>query len=118
MCINLYGLKDLLFVKCHLLFTRNITFEETKILDISGNVQNPQDLLQYITKDMETRESCCSLCTFRNKIPAKVKNHLEGVHFPGVFIYSCDKCNKTFKGRNALGVHQSKVHSRNAPNYY
>jgi len=81
-----------------------------------GDVQNPEDLLQFITKDMETKESCCSLCSFRNKIPAKVKNHLEGVHFPGVFVYSCDKCTKTFTGRNALGVHQSKVH-RNALNY-
>ena len=101
-----------------MLFVRDNHFKDTKILDISGNVQSHQDLLQYITKDVETKESCCSLCNFRNKIPAKVKNHLEGVHFPGVFIYSCDKCNKTFKGRNALGVHQSKVHSRNAPNYY
>jgi len=83
-----------------------------------GNVQNPEDLLQFITKDLETKESCCSLCNFRNKIPAKVKNHVEGIHFPGVFIYSCDKCCKTFKGRNALGVHQSKVHSKKAPNYF
>eukprot|EP00092_Neocalanus_flemingeri_P018778 GFUD01020336.1.p1 GENE.GFUD01020336.1~~GFUD01020336.1.p1 ORF type:complete len:341 (-),score=61.96 GFUD01020336.1:85-1107(-) len=83
-----------------------------------GDVQNPEDLLLYITKDLETKESCCSLCNFKNKIPAKVKNHLEGIHFPGVFVYSCDKCSKTFKGRNALGVHQSKVHSRNAQNYF
>ena len=85
-------------------------------LILSGFVQTPDDLRQYIIKDSETKESCCTLCTFRSKIPALVKNHLEGIHFPGVFSYSCELCSKTFNGRNALGVHNSKFHSKRAAN--
>jgi len=77
-----------------------------------GCVQKPEDLQNYVYKDYETKETCCSLCTFKNKIPAKVKNHLEAIHFPGVFVYSCNLCGKTFKGRNALGVHTSLTHSK------
>jgi len=79
-----------------------------------ANVQAHEDLRQYIFKDIETKENCCTLCNFRSKIPALVKNHLEGIHFPGVFTYNCEQCNKTFNGRNALGVHNSKVHSKKA----
>jgi len=77
-----------------------------------GPDQNPEDLKDYIFKDLGTKETCCTLCSFRNKIPAKVKNHLEAIHFPGVFVYTCDLCGKTFKGRNALGVHTSLTHSK------
>jgi len=83
-----------------------------------ANVQNPEDLRQYIDKDTDTKESCCTLCSFRSKIPALVKNHLEGIHFPGVFTYSCEQCDKTFNGRNALGVHNSKVHSKKSANRF
>jgi len=69
------------------------------------------DLTKYMVKDEESRLSCCSLCQFQSKIPAKVRNHLEAIHFPGIFIYSCNFCAKTFKGRNALGVHVSTVHN-------
>ena len=88
------------------------------ILSGFANVQDPEDLRQYIDKDTDTKESCCTLCTFRSKIPALVKNHLEGIHFPGVFTYSCEQCDKTFNGRNALGVHNSKVHSKKSANRF
>jgi len=83
-----------------------------------GFLQTPDDLRQYIDKDLNTKESCCTLCTFRSKIPALVKNHLEGIHFPGVFTYECKLCDKTFNGRNKLGVHNSRVHSKKASNRY
>ena len=37
---------------------------------------------------------------------------LEAIHFPGVFVYSCELCDKTFSGRNAFGVHKTQVHSK------
>jgi len=76
-----------------------------------GGIEKPEDLQMYITKDPESKEFFCSLCTFKSKIPALVRNHLEGIHFPGLFVYSCDLCSKTFKGQNALRVHNSKFHS-------
>jgi len=89
------------------------SYEQGQLVDVGkGLVGSHEDLQNYLTKDTATKETCCTLCTFRNKIPAKVKNHLEAIHFPGVFVYSCNYCGKTFKGRNALGVHVSLTHSK------
>jgi len=73
----------------------------------------PEDLNQYVVNDQFSKEYHCGLCnTFKAPRPSKVKNHLEAIHFPGLFIYSCDVCNKTLAGRNALNIHKSTVHSR------
>jgi len=73
------------------------------------------DLGQYVNvvNDMNVKEYQCGLCdTFRAKLPSKVRNHLEAIHFPGVFLYTCNVCDKTLKGRNALNIHKSTMHSR------
>ena len=60
--------------------------------------------------DVATKEYTCALCqTFKAKLPSKVKNHLEAIHFPGMFLYNCDICFKTFKGRNAFNIHKTKA---------
>ena len=72
-----------------------------------------EDLGQYVVSDNTIKEYQCALCdTFRAKLPSKVRNHLEAIHFPGVFLYTCNICNKTLKGRNALNIHKSTLHSR------
>jgi len=73
---------------------------------------NIQDLDQYVKSFPNSKDYQCALCEFISNRPAKVKNHLEAIHFPGVFVYSCDLCDKTFSGRNAFGVHKTTVHSK------
>ena len=74
-----------------------------------------EDLSQYVLNDTTVKEYHCGLCdTFRAKLPSKVRNHLEAIHFPGLFIYTCNICEKTLKGRNALNIHKSTMHSRKA----
>jgi len=74
---------------------------------------NPDDLGQYVVSDMNIKEYHCALCdTFKAKLPSKVKNHLEAIHFPGLFLYTCEICQKTLKGRNALNIHKSTMHSK------
>ena len=71
---------------------------------------NVEELSQYVIGDVAIKEYTCALCqTFKAKLPSKVKNHLEAIHFPGMFLYNCDICFKTFKGRNALNIHKSNV---------
>ena len=67
---------------------------------------------QYVKSIPDSNDFQCGLCDYISNRPAKVKNHLEAIHFPGVFVYSCDICEKTFSGRNAFGVHKSQVHSK------
>jgi len=78
----------------------------------------PEDLGQYVVSDMNIKEYHCALCeNFKAKLPSKVRNHLEAIHFPGLFLYSCDICDKTMKGRNALNIHKSTMHSKKIKNF-
>ena len=88
-----------------------------KIIDIlyfcfSGQSMGIQDLDQYVKSFPNSKDFQCGLCDFISNRAAKVKNHLEAIHFPGVYVYSCDLCDKTFNGRNAFGVHKTTVHSK------
>ena len=88
--------------------------EQTKDSHNYSNL-SVEDLSQYVISDNTIKEYQCALCdTFRAKLPSKVRNHLEAIHFPGVFLYTCNICNKTLKGRNALNIHKSTLHSRKA----
>ena len=67
---------------------------------------------QYIKSFPNSKDYQCGLCEYVSNRPAKVKNHLEAIHFPGIFVYSCDLCGKTFSGKNAFGVHKSQIHGK------
>ena len=83
-----------------------------QFLYFSGLPGDIQELDQYVKVFPHSKDYQCELCGFVSNRPAKVKNHLEAIHFPGVFVYSCDLCDKTFNGRNAFGVHKTIVHSK------
>ena len=82
---------------------------------LGSNFQSPEELLQFVTKSAEGSTFECTLCSnFRAVRKGLVRNHLESIHFPGVFSYSCHLCNRQFQGRNALAVHKSAVHTNKA----
>lgn len=90
--------------------------DQAQSLDLSISTGNADDLSQYVIVNPTIKEYTCSLChTFKAKLPSKVKNHLEAIHFPGMFLYDCDICGQTLKGRNALNIHKSKLHSSRKP---
>jgi len=87
---------------------------QTVDLSLTGSSET-EDLNQYVINQSTelVKEYTCALCqTFKAKLPSKVKNHLEAIHFPGVFLYNCDICGKTLKGRNALNIHKTTMHSK------
>ena len=45
-------------------------------------------LVQYI-KRTEDNKSECTLCGQSNALRSNVLNHVESVHFPGSFLYTC-----------------------------
>eukprot|EP00092_Neocalanus_flemingeri_P034068 GFUD01037048.1.p1 GENE.GFUD01037048.1~~GFUD01037048.1.p1 ORF type:complete len:344 (+),score=63.75 GFUD01037048.1:88-1119(+) len=76
--------------------------------------ERPAFLDQHIEKVLDEgtykKQFMCRLC---NKVHAQkihCQNHLESIHFPEMFIYSCSHCGKTFNGRNKLYVHISLTH--------
>jgi len=85
--------------------------------DVGKGPQTPEDLSDYVISDQNVKEYHCSLCgTFKAKLPSKVRNHLEAIHFPGLFVYTCEICRKTCKGKNALNVHKSLLHNNKTKN--
>ena len=70
------------------------------------------NFLDYITKVEGglPRSRQCKLCQniFYNSSTA-VK-HVENIHFPGQFQYSCQFCSEVFDGRNKLHIHVSRFH--------
>jgi len=73
--------------------------------------QSPEELLQFVVRSDEDNKFQCSICgKFKAVRKGLVRNHIESIHFPGVFTYSCEFCQKDFQGRNALAVHNSEKH--------
>ena len=76
------------------------------------DLQDPEDLYQFVARCQEVAGTfTCSICReFKASRRGLVRNHVESIHFRGVFRYSCDICSKEFQGRNALAVHNSSLH--------
>ena len=80
---------------------------------ISGTNIAGGDLNQYTAFNSDLKDYYCTLCQkFQSKKPSKVKDHVEAIHFPGQFIYSCEICEKTFNGKNSFAVHNSTKHPK------
>ena len=71
---------------------------------------DPSVLEDYIKRDQETGLFICNICGKTNRQKTNIKNHLEGVHFHGQFVYECSYCGKRFNGKNSLSVHVHKFH--------
>ena len=72
--------------------------------------ENPSLLNEYINKE-RTGVFSCRLCGKTNSQKNNIRKHIEGVHFPGQFVYECEYCHKKFNGKNSLTVHLYKFHS-------
>eukprot|EP00092_Neocalanus_flemingeri_P070496 GFUD01086542.1.p1 GENE.GFUD01086542.1~~GFUD01086542.1.p1 ORF type:complete len:102 (-),score=26.57 GFUD01086542.1:208-474(-) len=75
---------------------------------------DPALLNDYIKKDSETGMFVCQFCGKENVQKNNIRKHIEGVHFPGQFVYKCEMCNKNFNGKNSLSVHLYKFHGNSA----
>ena len=64
----------------------------------------------YVTKDEVENAFRCNICGLKATRAAKVKDHLEAVHFPNTYRYECEYCSSVFYSRNAHRVHLSTKH--------
>jgi len=90
---------------------------ETNMMEASttdrGGSDGREVFDQYMEKSiLQDGRTCykCTLCEKQNSQKINVRNHIESVHFPGHFNYNCHHCKKTFKTKNALCLHVSRVH--------
>merc|ERR1712150_420957 len=61
-------------------------------------------LLKYIQQGQEGLYAC-SMCGKSNAQKNNMMIHVESVHFPGMFVYSCKFCPKTLNTKKALYGH-------------
>ena len=71
-----------------------------------------RDTESYIAKQTEDGKIVfkCTMCEKTNNRKHHIINHVESVHFPNLFRYSCHYCEKEYKTKNSLDVHLSTVH--------
>ena len=85
--------------------------------------QSPDDLYSYVQQsanpDLRHKYSC-SICGKTGLHRADVRNHVENIHFPGIFEYSCKLCNTIHKSKTALVNHKALRHKnvQHDSNYY
>ena len=85
------------------------------IFPVMGKTGPDRGMLNdYIVKDCEGLK--CTVCGKRAKLngtkPNKTAllNHVESVHFPNTFTYTCKYCGKEYNAKNTLQVHISTKH--------
>lgn len=52
----------------------------------------------------------CTVCGKESNDKSNLRKHVENIHFPGSFEYSCKHCSETCTTRNLLNIHISKMH--------
>eukprot|EP00092_Neocalanus_flemingeri_P031552 GFUD01034263.1.p1 GENE.GFUD01034263.1~~GFUD01034263.1.p1 ORF type:complete len:333 (+),score=58.08 GFUD01034263.1:57-1055(+) len=84
--------------------------EQSNQYEKEVDVRTPEDLLKFVLPG-ETG-FVCSYCAkvFPNK--RDVRNHLESIHFPNYFTYSCEQCGKEFKSLNSRNIHITRNHNK------
>ena len=96
------GVKEThLFLRPCKLFHHSLTGEKRNILN------------QYIKKEVSESGQAvfvCSMCGQKNSQKVNVLNHVESVHFPNSFVYTCQYCETQFYSKNARNVHVSRNH--------
>jgi len=73
---------------------------------------DPEELLQFLTKDQVLNHYTCTLCLKIIKQRKDARNHVESIHFPNTFVYSCTICEKTFNSKNSRNVHITRNHNK------
>ena len=72
------------------------------------------DLNNYIEKISEGAsfgQFKCNICGYVSSQKANLRRHIESKHFPGLFEYSCDQCEKNFNTMTKYRNHQRRHHS-------
>ena len=77
-------------------------------------MQSRNILNDYITKDFQDGRSVhkCTICGKCSSSKARqiLQNHVESVHFPNLFTYTCKFCGRKYNSKNSLNVHVSTGH--------
>ena len=81
------------------------------------NISGSNDLTDFVEKiDEVSKRARCKVCAKVFYDKGTATKHVENIHFPGHFTYSCNLCDASFDRRNLLYLHMTKSHHH--PNSY
>jgi len=69
-----------------------------------------QNILKVEDESLNRKKFICTLCGQTHAQRIHCQNHLESIHFPDRFKYTCTHCGKIFNGKNKMNVHVSITH--------
>ena len=67
---------------------------------------SPKDLNAFIIWEESRGKFKCAICGKLFSRKEHLWCHLESIHFPNSFLYSCDMCHKSFNTKNKLYKHK------------
>jgi hypothetical protein len=108
-CIYNITFKLSVAINVHLLF--NLIFIYIFVSEPAGNITSPDDLFQYVSSPLSGHFQC-ALCCKRFAGRVAVRNHVESIHFPKLFVYDCVLCGKTLTSQSAMNYHLSTRHKK------
>ena len=94
-----------------------VTKNPESCTDENKDIENPSDLKKYVSKDPTDVKYSCTLCSkFSQKSLSGTRNHVESRHFPDMFTYHCDQCDRTFSSIGNCRMHIHRKHTVYNPN--
>ena len=100
--------------KCHMFNCETVKINAWNMFSVlivgpdGARVSQPTDLDRYILRNPDKSHSCSICCLFSHKIRTAVRNHIEAIHFPSLFTYTCERCSVQFSNKTAINNHKSK----------
>jgi len=68
---------------------------------------------ERISEGVNCGQFKCKICGHVSSQKANLQRHVESKHFPGLFEYSCDLCEKNFNTISKYHTHRSRFHHSN-----
>ena len=92
---SFYILYSLFFLNCVFIFDFFFFVGSTN-QDTISPPKTPSELNLYVVRNDENIPTCGICYKFSNKTTTCVRNHVEAIHFPNTFVYSCPICTTQF----------------------
>ena len=85
------------------------TLDRVTVPIASSEMSELQDKINEHLERCEDGKFRCTICGKTATQKIQIEYHIEGLHLEGVSI-PCPLCEKTFRSRNAMRLHKSKIH--------
>jgi len=80
-------------------------YQDNQIVDNSA-AGGGTDFSEFALMNSESQWQC-SICGKQTSQKSNLLKHIENIHYPGTYSYTCHVCNKIFQNKNSFYKHQA-----------